>query len=101
MNPKNPTIEKVSDDKDMGFKDEDYLEHGFFSWTKNPHPRRIQTWMALTPMKKLMKTSLKGQKMRQILHISMLFLPMPKLWPPEMATKLKSEHEKRYDAQDI
>ena len=38
MNPKNPTIaiEEVSDDEDMGFEDEDYLEHGFFFLDKEP-----------------------------------------------------------------
>ena len=30
VNPQNPTIEEVLDDEDMGFKDEDCLEHGFF-----------------------------------------------------------------------
>jgi hypothetical protein len=30
VNAQNPTIEEVLDNEDMGFEDEDYLEHGFF-----------------------------------------------------------------------
>jgi hypothetical protein len=36
MNPQNPTIEEVLDNEDMGFKDEDYLEHGFFFLDEEP-----------------------------------------------------------------
>jgi hypothetical protein len=36
VNPQNPTIEEVLDDEDMGFKDEDYLEHKFFFLDKEP-----------------------------------------------------------------
>ena len=36
MNPQNATNEEVSDDEDMDFEDEDYLEYGFFFLDEEP-----------------------------------------------------------------
>jgi len=48
-NSPNPTVEEVFDeDSDTDFEDENFLEHGFFFWMKNTHPRTSQ--MALTEM---------------------------------------------------
>ena len=84
IDPQNPSVEDASDDEDLDFEDNDLLEHGFFFLDDSPSEEDSDS----DEDEELDEDELDG------------LINEANTLPPDMALKLKKEHEKKYSGQE-
>ncbi|KAF8871935.1 hypothetical protein CPB84DRAFT_1753799 [Gymnopilus junonius] len=83
------TVEDVSDEEDTEFQGEDLLEHGFFmvdEWGGSPDTGSDDDYSSESDKEEIAEEELKYHGHHTL--------------PPDMAAKLKKEHQKKYGTPD-